>query len=145
MSSPRFFSLREITHSDIAKAEGIPNELPAELLPSASWLIAGLERVRHFLGKPMLISSGYRCPRLNKRVGGEEESRHLRAEAADFVCPDFGPPRDVCLALSDPHVMRLLGIDQLIHEGSWIHISFSPEPRYVALTARRGQFVAGII
>ena len=36
-------------------------------------------------GKPLNISSGYRCPKHNKEVGGVDNSAHVRGYAADIV------------------------------------------------------------
>ena len=43
------------------------------------------EDVRSVLGCPMYITSGYRCPALNKAVGGSKTSQHLKCEAVDFI------------------------------------------------------------
>lgn len=44
-----------------------------------------LEDIRtHFGGKPVIITSGCRCEKHNKKVGGIKGSKHLSGEAADF-------------------------------------------------------------
>jgi len=48
-----------------------------------------LEKLRRFLFRPILISSGYRCTELNKDVGGSPHSQHQVGGAADFVVRDF--------------------------------------------------------
>lgn len=49
-------------------------------------LITLLERTRSIWGRPIIISSGFRCPAHNAAVGGRPNSAHLTGEAADIVC-----------------------------------------------------------
>jgi len=51
------------------------------------------------LGRTIEISSAYRCPQLNAAVGGAPSSQHVQGLAADFVCPDFGTPLEIALAI----------------------------------------------
>jgi lysozyme family protein len=45
------------------------------------------QKVRNHLGKPLVVTSGYRPPEINRRVGGARFSRHLVGDALDFVVP----------------------------------------------------------
>jgi uncharacterized protein YcbK (DUF882 family) len=47
-------------------------------------LVTGLQQLRDALGKPITITSGYRCPRHNALVGGEPHSKHVLGQAADI-------------------------------------------------------------
>jgi zinc D-Ala-D-Ala carboxypeptidase len=125
------FTRVELAFSSKAIELNIDNTPPESVIPALDRTIAGLERVRLFLDHPMIITSGYRCPELNAAVGGVVDSQHLRGEAADFVCPQYGEPVRVVLALMP--LRRCMDIDQLIMEGSWIHISFSASPRHQVL------------
>lgn len=107
---------------------------PADILPHMMGLALGLERVRAFLGKPMLVSSGYRSPEVNRAVGGSAVSAHCQGYAADFICPGFGEPMEVAKAIRDSGIVY----DQLIAEGTWVHLSFDPRMRRQALTAHFG-------
>lgn len=49
---------------------------------------AVLDPARERLGKPITVSSGYRCPLHNATVGGVANSQHMRGEAADVCCAD---------------------------------------------------------
>jgi uncharacterized protein YcbK (DUF882 family) len=49
-------------------------------------LLSILEQLRDLTGRPVIISSGYRCPTHNADVGGTPQSAHLTGEAADMVC-----------------------------------------------------------
>jgi len=48
-------------------------------------LVAMLQRMRDQLGRPMVITSGYRCLRHNALVGGVSDSYHMQGMAADVV------------------------------------------------------------
>jgi zinc D-Ala-D-Ala carboxypeptidase len=133
------FTLEEFTRSEMAQKRGLDNTLPSVLLGAARFTLAGAERVRAALGgHPMPLSSGYRCPPLNQLVGGSKDSQHLRAEAIDFKCPTFGEPRRIVEALIP--LVEMLGIDQLILEGTWVHASFTLAPRYSVLEAVGSSF-----
>lgn len=128
----RNFTYAEMIRSRTAQERRIDNRLsPPGLLQALEFTMAGLERVRAALGSPMEILSGYRCPELNAAVRGAPDSQHMRAEAADFVCPDFGGPGEIVEKLTPLRFM--LGIDQLILEPSCVHVSFTLAPRYQVL------------
>lgn len=48
-------------------------------------LVVYLQKIRDHFGKPITITSGYRCPTHNSRVGGATGSRHSKGQAADIV------------------------------------------------------------
>ncbi|MCC6475156.1 MAG: DUF882 domain-containing protein [Burkholderiales bacterium] len=54
-------------------------------------LIILLEQIRQMVNRPLIITSGIRCPEHNKAVGGADSSTHLRGEAADI---QIGGSRD---------------------------------------------------
>ena len=51
-------------------------------------LILILESIRNELGKPVIITSGYRTEAHNEKVGGKPNSSHLKGLAADIACKD---------------------------------------------------------
>lgn len=104
----------------------INNTPPSPFLPRLKTLAGRMESVRAILrDKPIRITSGYRCLDLNVAVGGAETSAHLSAWAVDFNCFSFGPPLQVCHAIANSDLL----FDQLIEEGTWVHISFDPRMR----------------
>lgn len=125
-----YFTRKEFLRSKKAVEFGIENEFPEQHEAALKITMAGCERIRAFLGERMIISSGFRCPELNRLVGGSENSQHTVAEAVDFTCPDFGTPEEIAKALKPALV--ILGIDNLVLEGSWVHMSFTLEPRHKA-------------
>lgn len=126
------FTLAEMTVSQEAARRGIDNTPTPEVLHRLARTAQGLEAVRVRLGgAPITITSGYRCLELNRAIGSKDDSQHPLGEAVDFICPRFGSPTDVAVALRDSGVEY----DQLILEfGRWVHISFGPRRRHQALT-----------
>ncbi len=59
------------------------------------------------------------------------DSAHVTGNAADFICPAFGVPLDIVKKIAASGVK----FDQLIQEGTWVHISFDPAMRQEVLTA----------
>ena len=137
--SPRFlsphFTLDELCLSQAAVQRGLGKTPPPAALRNVLRLVTTLERVRDVLGgHPVVISSGYRSPAVNKLVGGAASSAHVQGLAADFVVPRYGTPLQVCQTL----LRHGLVFDQLIYEGSWVHLGLAAEgkpPRQQALTA----------
>lgn len=126
------FSLAELSVSQTAARRGINNTPPDDVIDNIRSLASMLEDVRRLLGKPITISSGYRSPELNKAIGGSASSQHCKGQAADFICPGYGSSYEVAKAIQHSSIR----FDQLIYEGTWCHISTSPDPRGQALTAR---------
>ena len=46
-------------------------------------LLDALEKLRELAGRPVIVTSGFRCPEHNRRVGGKPNSLHTRGLAAD--------------------------------------------------------------
>jgi hypothetical protein len=131
MNLTTHFTLSELLVSGEAARRGIDNTPTPEALAALKLTALGLETVRMRLGgAPILISSGYRCLALNRAIGSKDTSQHITGQAADFICPRFGTPREVVAALRDSGV----AFDQLILEfDRWVHISFADKPRHMVL------------
>lgn len=130
----KYFSLPEVTVSDTAARRGINNSPPADINTRLKSSAERLDAVREHLGKPVLVTSGYRSPALNKVIGGVDSSHHTQGYAFDFTSPGFGTPYEVAKAIEKSGIKY----DQLIAEfGSWVHISFAPTMRQQNLTARK--------
>jgi hypothetical protein len=144
------FRLLELTHSDTADAHKIDNTPPSIYLPRLIEVANMLERVRAALGNVAItVSSGYRCPELNRLVGGQPASDHIFGYAADFEAPEFGSPFHVASFLA-PHVEEL-GIGQMIYEGvsgkRWVHVSTREVERPVdrVITIHDGRTLVGVV
>lgn len=131
----RYFWLSEFLRSDTAIRLGMDNTPGvAEANNLRNVLAPGMERIRSLLGVPVFISSGYRSSAVNSAVHGSVASQHLKGEAADFISPEAGTPKSVALKIAQ-HAPEIR-FDQLIWEGSWVHVSFTAgKPRGSVLTA----------
>jgi len=50
------------------------------------FLVLALQWLRDLIGKPIVVTSGYRCPEHNNAIGGSAGSQHLYGQAADIQC-----------------------------------------------------------
>lgn len=127
------FTLAELTASDTARARGIDNTPPPELLPRLIMLAEMLERIRSTVNAPIIVSSGYRCPQLNALVGGATTSDHPQGHAADIIAPRFGSATELARLLAP--LVSVLSIGQIILEGvkgkQWVHVSTREPERSV--------------
>ena len=80
----RYFTLDELCRSATATRLGIDN-MPTEAIKrNLVFLVSiALDPLREVLGQPLYINCAYRCPALNKAVGGSKTSAHLQGLAAD--------------------------------------------------------------
>lgn len=108
-----------------------------------------LERIRSTLNVPVVVTSGYRCPRVNQAVGGATTSDHPQGHAADIVAPKFGSATEVARTLAP--LVSVLGIGQIILEGvkgkQWVHVSTHAPERAInrVLTITDAGVVPGIV
>lgn len=80
------------------------------------YLAVLLEILRKTIKKPVIITSGYRTPEHNKKVGGAKNSFHMRGMAADITVKDM-TPKDVAKEL-DKLAPNSCGI--IVYK-SWVH------------------------
>lgn len=83
-------------------------------------LVEYLQKIRTHFGKPVTISSGYRCPVHNKNVGGVTGSRHAKGQAADIYIKGVTPAEIAKYAES----IGILGIGlyETDSDGHFVHI-----------------------
>lgn len=119
------FSLEEMTRSATATQCGIPNEPGIAFISNLQHLCQEvLEPLREHVGKPIHVSSGYRCRELNQLVGGVPNSQHMKGEAADLIVPTPAIGRE-WLAWIEKNCKHF---DQAILERNkkgawWLHVS----------------------
>ena len=119
------FSMEELVASNTARMKGIDNtpdkEVEARLVQLAQQV---LQPLRNSYGKPIKISSGYRCQALNKAIGGVSTSQHLKGEAVDI---NNGQIENKKLFLLASKMIKegVITVGQLIDEKGykWLHIS----------------------
>jgi zinc D-Ala-D-Ala carboxypeptidase len=128
MKLSKHFSLEEMTKSQTAVRKGIDNTPPPEVIENLKELCENvLEKIRIHFGKPVLVSSGYRGPKLNRAIGGAKKSQHLTGQAADIEIP--GVDNSVLFCWIRDNIV----FDQLILEfhkkgvpdSGWVHVSWN--------------------
>ena len=124
MQLSEHFLLEELVHSDLAARKGINNDPTPNIIDNLGRLAQLLEQVRKVVGRPITVTSGYRCKALNDAVGSKDTSQHLLGCAADIKALNMTP---------DELVKRIINsdiqYDQLIREfDSWVHISIPNTP-----------------
>lgn len=119
------FTMSELLHSDEAnrhKINNIPND--RQILDNLLLLITEcLQPIRNYIGKPINITSGYRCKTLNDlpTINGAKNSEHLSGCAADITVKGMTPKQLI-------EKIKSSGVEyrQLINEHNlWVHISYS--------------------
>lgn len=131
MKLSEHFQLSEFTKSATANKYGfknIPNDNQIANLKALCENV--LEPLRQHFNVPIIISSGYRSPALNKAVGGTPTSQHKTGEACDIHIPDEATGNQWFEWIKDN-----LQFDQLIKERAtktsksfWIHVSCRYDP-----------------
>ena len=148
----KYFIINELTKSSTANRKGIDNTPSALIKERLAALINNvLDSLREKWGAPIIVTSGYRCPALNRAVGGASGSQHMKGEAADIRTVSDKPEDNMrllkCLLQS--------GIiwDQVINEypdskgnPNWIHISYKKngKNRMKKTTCKNGRYINGI-
>lgn len=133
----KHFQLSEFTHSDTAEKRNIDNTpTPDEVGNLLRLCDHILEPLRAKLDKPIHITSGYRCPKLNKAVGGVANSAHVQGLAADIQVKGMSVEE-----LFNTIASSELPYDQVIQEfGRWVHVAiadYGQIPRRQALRATK--------
>lgn len=136
----QYFTVNELTRSSTANAHGIDNTPTPVIRQKLEQLITGcLDPIRRIYGKPIIVSSGYRCPALNAAVGGVANSQHTKGEAADLVPASGGSLAGIFRA-----AVQFGNYDQLIIEQSgkskWVHVSYTGTPRRRILAYKNGSY-----
>jgi hypothetical protein len=124
----KYFSIKELCKSSTAKKLNIDNTPSAEIEKNLTVLIEEcLDPIREKFGRPIMVTSGYRCPQLNAACGGSSTSEHKTGFAADIDTSDN-------LRLWEVITSGDFKWTQLINEypdengkPSWIHISYNPD------------------
>lgn len=122
----KYFTIDELSASTEARKMGVDNTLTPEVVANLAALVdAVLDPLREKYGRPIHVSSGYRCPRLNRAVGGSATSQHVKGEAADIYVTR---PKEMAELFA--LIYYTLPFDQLIWERgtdeapAWIHVSY---------------------
>jgi|TARA_Y100000015_G_scaffold28991_2_gene28280 hypothetical protein len=129
MKLSKNLNLSECLRSETAKRLGIKNE------PHDDWVVENLRSIaehvfqplRDGLGVPIYVSSGYRCPDLNRAIGGAKRSQHMEGRALDLDADVYGGTTNAEIFR---YILNNLEFDQLVWEfgtddnPDWVHVSY---------------------
>lgn len=119
----KYFTFEELSRSATAKQLGIDNTPNKTIKDNLRALVDNtLDPLRSIWGKPIHVNSGYRCPKLNKAVGGATNSSHMCGQAADITVGSKIENKK----LWDLLIESPIPFTKVINEKdfSWLHVSF---------------------
>ena len=119
-----FFSLAELIKSSTATKHHIDNTPPADVIRNLQYGVdMVLDPLRRIYGKPILITSGYRCPKLNTLVGGVSNSWHTQGNAADIHVASLTEATKLF-----SNLQKIPSVDTVLFEhsgtGQWLHVQW---------------------
>ncbi len=126
----KYFTIEELVKSPTAKRKGIDNRPNEKVKKNLTLLVEKiLDPLREAWGAPIIVTSGYRCGKLNRAVGGASGSQHMLGQAADIRTVSDSPFANKLLF--DKIRELKLPFDQLIDEYgyNWVHVSYGPKNR----------------
>lgn len=124
----KYFNLLELCHSDTADELHIDNTPNDEVRANLDILMELLDKIREKWKSPIYVTSGYRCPQLNKKVGGAAHSQHILGQAADIKAKNK-KNRELFYLIKSMVQSGEIEVGQLIWEygtdkaPKWIHVS----------------------
>ena len=123
----KYFSIEELTKSATAKRLGIDNTPSDNIKKNLTLFInTVLDPIREDWGGPIIVSSGYRCPELNRAVGGAKTSGHQYGYCADLqVKGGMKKVRELANFIFEWMKDHKMKFDELLFEHSggvtWLH------------------------
>lgn len=119
-----YFTLAELTKSVTAARHKIDNTPPLEVMANLQYGVdMVLDPLRRIYGHPIIITSGYRCDKLNKLVGGVSNSWHTKGNAADI---HISSEEDAQIKFDI--LKKLPSVDTVLFEHSntaqWLHVQW---------------------
>ena len=131
-------SYKEGTYSATAIRKGLDNTPDAKQLHCMQDVAYNIfEPLREFVGGPIKVNSFFRAEKVNKAIGGEKYSQHMKGQAMD-IDDTFGYATN---AEMYHYIREHLDFDQMVWEfgddenPNWIHVSYvSHRPNRKKLT-----------
>lgn len=120
-----FFTLQELTKSSTASRYHIDNYPSEDIVRNLQYGVdMVLDPLRRLYGKPIIISSGYRCTELNKKVGGVVNSWHTQGNAADIHVSSLAEASKIF-----SNLQKIPSVDTALFEhsknGQWLHVQWN--------------------
>lgn len=126
----KYFTFQELIKSTTATKRGINNQPDEEAKKNLEALVENiLDPLREAWGRPIIVSSAYRCKELNEAVGGSKTSQHMTGEAADIRA--ISDTKEDNKKLYELIRNLNLPVDQCIneHDYDWVHVSYGKRNR----------------
>lgn len=124
------FTLEEFINSPTAKANNIDNTPSEQVKNNIIQLVNNiLQPIRDEWGKPITVTSGYRCKALNDKVKGSKTSQHMTGDAADITVGSPQENKKLFHLIVDMCQQKKITYGQLIWEKGnktgpqWLHVS----------------------
>lgn len=119
-----FFTLAELMKSSTADKHHIDNTPPTEVIKNLQYGVdMVLDPLRRLYGKPIIVTSGFRCSKLNTLVGGVSNSWHTKGNAADIHVASLTEATELFKLLKE-----LPSVDTVLFEHSssaqWLHVQW---------------------
>ena len=129
------FTFEELTRTDIAELQNKNRKMAESLKGKIIRLAEWAETLRAVIKVPMIVTSAYRCGKLNERIGGSPTSQHVKAEAIDFI-PSGLWVREAFIRLKESNaafgqlILERRGGGFIIHAGMGTkrQLLYSPKP-----------------
>lgn len=135
------FTISELCASSKAKELKIDNT-PKDLKVYDNMLLLiteCLQPLRDAWGNSIFISSGYRCPELNKKVGGSNTSSHCEGCAVDlYIKGDMNDFFKFAREYFKHHQFDQL-IKEKVGKSVWLHLGYRKNNRNMFLTTTDGK------
>jgi hypothetical protein len=150
----KYISEQEFTTT---RVRGINNNLPDGVIRKNALNLCKsiLDIIRDYYNKPLIITSGYRCDKVNSAIGGAKTSQHRFGNAVDFYVVGINLKQifnDIStgkikstdgkplMNLIDQMIIENLDSNNNTYSGSWLHIGRSSKPRHQKMLAK---FIGG--
>ena len=119
----KYFTLYELCKSDTAKKQNIDNFPTWEVVDNLKRIVEEiLDPLREWYGKPINVNSGYRSQKLNKAVGGVNNSFHLNGCGIDIDTNSTEENKRLFEYIKNNLPFTELGWEG---NGSWIHVGYN--------------------
>lgn len=93
-----------------------------------STLVSYLQKIRDHFKAPVTITSGYRCEKHNKAVGGASGSYHTKGQAADIMVKGVKPAEVAKYAESIG--VKGIGLYETTRDGYFVHVDTRPKKSF---------------
>ena len=127
MKLSKNFTVAELSKSEAATRQGIDNTPSMAVIDNLQQLVDNiLQPIRDKFG-PVIVTSGYRSPAVNKAIGGSATSDHCKGYAVDFEVLGMDN-KELALWIQDNLKFTQL-ILEFYHKGvpdsGWVHVSYN--------------------